>query len=226
MGGGGGGGPRRFARTGRARERRARERLCASPYRGGGETRRRAADGQARRVPVAAREGELATFTYQAHSAMTWCGTAPEGAPGMMGEVRLRGAGNYDGGEADAYAELDVTLFPVQRQADHGDRRVPGRGRGERESAKRAKAALELVGGEQEPRRGDRRQGMSARAQGRCGAGVAGSHGGAQAGGRGLASRRGAPRRRAGPARSRARGRRAPRRPAGPDRIEQARTRG
>ena len=70
---------------------------------------------------------------------MTWW---PRGRrSGDDGRGPARGAGNYDGGEADAYAELDVTLFPVQRQADHGDRRIPGRGRGERESAKRAKAA-------------------------------------------------------------------------------------
>ena len=152
-------------------------------------------------------EGELATFTYQAHGDDV---VPSADAPGMMGEVRLV-AGNY-GGEADTYAELDVTL-PCSGKPTMVTAAFPA---ADAESAKRTKAAL-ARGGEQEPRRGDRRQGMSARAQGeRFGAGVADSHGGAQAGGRGLASRRGAPSRRAGPARSRARGRRAPPKTRGP----------
>jgi len=50
-------------------------------------------------------DGELATFTYQAHGD----GTVPStDQPGMSGEVRLI-AGAY-GGEADTFAELDVTM--------------------------------------------------------------------------------------------------------------------
>jgi hypothetical protein len=50
-------------------------------------------------------EGKQAEFQYQAHGV----GVAPSpAAPGMTGVVRLI-AGNY-GGEADTYAELDVTL--------------------------------------------------------------------------------------------------------------------
>lgn len=50
-------------------------------------------------------DGELAEFQYQAHGA----GVTPSAVvPGMTGEVRLI-AGNY-GGEADTYAELDVTM--------------------------------------------------------------------------------------------------------------------
>jgi len=50
-------------------------------------------------------EGELATFEYQAHGATTVPSAA---APGMTGEIRLI-APSY-GGEADTYAELDVTM--------------------------------------------------------------------------------------------------------------------
>jgi len=50
-------------------------------------------------------DGELATFQYQAHGE----GVTPTAdLPGMSGEVRLV-APSY-GGEADQYAELDVTL--------------------------------------------------------------------------------------------------------------------
>jgi hypothetical protein len=50
-------------------------------------------------------DGESAEFQYQAHGE----GVVPSAdAPGMSGIVRLI-AGNY-GGEADNYAELDVTL--------------------------------------------------------------------------------------------------------------------
>lgn len=54
-------------------------------------------------------EGELAEFRYQAHGADVAGADAPsDTAPGMMGEVRLV-APTY-GGEADTYAELEVTL--------------------------------------------------------------------------------------------------------------------
>jgi hypothetical protein len=54
-------------------------------------------------------EGELAEFRYQAHGADVAGADAPsDTAPGMMGEVRL--VSPTYGGEADTYAELEVTL--------------------------------------------------------------------------------------------------------------------
>lgn len=54
-------------------------------------------------------EGETAEFRYQAHGADVAGPDAPSDAvPGMMGTVRLV-APTY-GGEADTYAELDVTM--------------------------------------------------------------------------------------------------------------------
>lgn len=54
-------------------------------------------------------EGESATFEYQAHGSDVGAGDAPSDAtPGMMGTVQLV-APTY-GGEADTFAELDVTL--------------------------------------------------------------------------------------------------------------------
>jgi hypothetical protein len=54
-------------------------------------------------------EGEAAEFRYQAHGSDVAGADAPSDAtPGMMGEVRLI-APTY-GGEADTFAELDVTL--------------------------------------------------------------------------------------------------------------------
>lgn len=54
-------------------------------------------------------EGESAEFRYQAHGSDVAGADAPSDAtPGMMGEVRLI-APTY-GGEADTFAELDVTL--------------------------------------------------------------------------------------------------------------------
>lgn len=54
-------------------------------------------------------EGESAEFRYQAHGSDVATTDAPSDAiPGMMGEVRLI-APTY-GGEADTFAELDVTL--------------------------------------------------------------------------------------------------------------------
>jgi len=54
-------------------------------------------------------EGEAAEFRYQAHGADVATTDAPsDAAPGMMGEIRLI-APTY-GGEADTFAELDVTL--------------------------------------------------------------------------------------------------------------------
>ena len=54
-------------------------------------------------------EGESATFRYQAHGSNVAGADAPsDTAPGMMGEIRL--VGPTYGGEADTYAELDVTL--------------------------------------------------------------------------------------------------------------------
>ena len=50
-------------------------------------------------------EGALATFEYQAHGATT---VPSADAPGMTGEIRLI-APSY-GGEADSYAELDITM--------------------------------------------------------------------------------------------------------------------
>jgi hypothetical protein len=53
--------------------------------------------------------GELAEFRYQAHGSNVAGADAPSDAmPGMMGEVRLIEP-TY-GGEADTFAELDVTL--------------------------------------------------------------------------------------------------------------------
>jgi hypothetical protein len=51
-------------------------------------------------------EGELAEFTYQAHGDATV--VPSDSAPGMAGTVTLI-APNY-GGEAEAYAELEVTM--------------------------------------------------------------------------------------------------------------------
>ena len=54
-------------------------------------------------------EGELAEFRYQAHGADVAGADAPSDViPGMMGDIRLI-APTY-GGEADTFAELDVTL--------------------------------------------------------------------------------------------------------------------
>ena len=50
-------------------------------------------------------EGALALFTYQAHGSAL---VPSADAPGMTGEIRLI-APSY-GGEADTYAELDVTM--------------------------------------------------------------------------------------------------------------------
>lgn len=66
-----------------------------------------AADGLAR--VLWDNEGELAEFRYQAHGSDVAGADAPsDSAPGMMGEIRLV-APTY-GGEADAFAELEVTL--------------------------------------------------------------------------------------------------------------------
>jgi hypothetical protein len=57
-------------------------------------------------------DGELADFTYQAHGD----GVTPTAdLPGMSGQVQLI-AGAY-GGEADTYAELDVTLACTSKPA-------------------------------------------------------------------------------------------------------------
>lgn len=54
-------------------------------------------------------EGESATFRYQAHGSDVAGADAPsDAAPGMMGELTIV-APTY-GGEADTFAELDVTL--------------------------------------------------------------------------------------------------------------------
>jgi hypothetical protein len=54
-------------------------------------------------------EGETAEFRYQAHGADVAAADAPsDTAPGMMGSVTL--VGPTYGGEADTFAELDVTL--------------------------------------------------------------------------------------------------------------------
>ena len=88
-------------------------------------------------------EGEQAEFRYQAHGADVATADAPsDSIPGMMGTIRLI-APSY-GGEADTYAELDVTLpcatkpelmaaaFPASMSAgpQHG-----GEGDGEAEAA-------------------------------------------------------------------------------------------
>lgn len=54
-------------------------------------------------------DGESADFRYQAHGSDVAGADAPsDSVPGMMGEIRLI-APTY-GGEAETYAELDVTL--------------------------------------------------------------------------------------------------------------------